>query len=434
MTLPLPGPSSEETHPPRIEVESLRARPVEQVQPEIPSILDIRVPRLDAPPVVHERFAPLEPSIRDPRAPGRRPAESVDPDAADQSRKVPADRSGERRTSGETRRGAGEAASSGPAARPSGISASSASGGASRGAASGEAGGAQGSDVSGFAGGRGGTQGSGYDGGVPGSPRAPAGPAATARAPPSRDPAGQQPEQEEPQNCPSDPAAPMVLVFDGSVSMGLPLDMPAEVEAELDRRIVEGDEAARLEYRRWLEYRPWLESGRPSRLGLAKEAVSKMLNEADQALRIGAVAFTACAEIADHEIVSVEERLSLESFITSVTPHRGGDTALAGGVSAALRMLGGGGERRRGRIIVLTDGKETCGGDVCALAGTIASRDPEIRIDIVDMSGHSDATCLAAATGGRILAYDRTQPESLHGLLSGAANRCKAAETKQGGP
>src|SRR3546814_3884473 len=53
-----------------------------------------------------------------------------------------------------------------------------------------------------------------------------------------------------------------------------------------------------------------------------------------------------------------------------------------------------------GRIAVITDGKDTCGPPPCEVIEVLRRRNPGVRVDVVDVSGRSDATCLALATGG----------------------------------
>src|SRR6185369_8935501 len=108
-----------------------------------------------------------------------------------------------------------------------------------------------------------------------------------------------------------------------------------------------------------------------------------------------------------HPLVSFPERTNVRAFIDNVTPHRGGDTALFGSVKAALEILAK--SDRRGRIVVVTDGEETCGGNMCALAESVAKDRPGTRIDVVDLSGQSDAGCLAEATGGVSVTYAQSR-------------------------
>jgi len=228
-----------------------------------------------------------------------------------------------------------------------------------------------------------------------------------------------------PEDCASDtPKDPVVLVFDGSVSMGLPVDMDVDLEAELDRRMAMGDNAARVEYRRWLA------TDKPKRIDVAKAAVSEMLSRSDPQLRIAAVSFTSCQDISSHRFVSVGDRTDVGSFVSAVTPKRGGDTALTASIGAALSLLRSNAPGGRGRVLVLTDGQETCGGNLCALARVTAREQPGARVDVVDLSGQSNASCITEATGGLMLNYTEARKSlSLSGLLVRAANQCQTGAT-----
>lgn len=299
-----------------------------------------------------------------------------------------------RRAAGAGDKGPGEDGASDPARRASGGAArgEAAAAGAGAGAAEGQRGAGAGSAVA-----------SAPPGGAPGQASAAA-------------------EAALPEECPAEaPKEPVVLVFDGSVSMGLPLDIPLDLETELDRRMDAGDNEARLEYRRWLAL------DTPKRIETAKAAVNVMLAEADPKLQIGAVAFTGCLEIATHPFVSLGGRAQLGAFIGGVTPHRGGATPLTASVRAALGLLAGSEGGGQARIVVMTDGQETCAGDLCALAADIAKGRPGVRVDVIDMSGRSNAACLAEATGGRTLNHAGVRGGiSLGSLLVRTANQCAA--------
>jgi Ca-activated chloride channel family protein len=94
-----------------------------------------------------------------------------------------------------------------------------------------------------------------------------------------------------------------------------------------------------------------------------------------------------------------------------------GETPLTDAVKAAADVLHY--RERPGEILLVTDGKETCGGDPCALAATLASEARDLTIHVIgfrvrgahfgfsgraleDYTGAvSDGVCLADATGGR---------------------------------
>lgn len=59
------------------------------------------------------------------------------------------------------------------------------------------------------------------------------------------------------------------------------------------------------------------------------------------------------------------------------------------------------------KIILITDGGENCGGNVCAYAKELASSHPEVHIDVVLVQGRfSGLNCVASQTGGKVYNLD----------------------------
>jgi hypothetical protein len=63
-----------------------------------------------------------------------------------------------------------------------------------------------------------------------------------------------------------------------------------------------------------------------------------------------------------------------------------------------------------GVIVVFSDGRDTCGGNVCAVAQRLHAARPGIKAHVIDVTGGlSDSTCLATITGGRIYSATSAQ-------------------------
>ena len=55
------------------------------------------------------------------------------------------------------------------------------------------------------------------------------------------------------------------------------------------------------------------------------------------------------------------------------------------------------------KIVLITDGVESCGGDPCAYAKNLVKKRRDIIVDVVLVSAYSDELkCLADTTGGRL--------------------------------
>jgi len=72
-----------------------------------------------------------------------------------------------------------------------------------------------------------------------------------------------------------------------------------------------------------------------------------------------------------------------QSIVNSLGFNAGGDTPLAFSMKKGADYLEKTGQGPRGVLIVLSDGKETCGGDPAAVAREISSRQMSIRIEVI---------------------------------------------------
>lgn len=181
-----------------------------------------------------------------------------------------------------------------------------------------------------------------------------------------------------------------MFLIDVSVSMGLPYQITLAEEDALDAATDRGDQQALARYRALLD-----DTG-PSRLDVSRNAFGAALDLVPAGVDVGVVAFLDCNDIHRFEPVGRSDHDALRSRVATLAWRRGGDTALSAGLAAAYRMMGG----RRGRIVVISDGKDTCGPPPCSAIAGLAAGNPGVRVDVVDVAGRSGEACLASATGG----------------------------------
>ena len=216
------------------------------------------------------------------------------------------------------------------------------------------------------------------------------------------DPPGKVEQTPSPQSAACvTPAAPrtkpsrVVVMLDTSGSMGLPPDAAMN---ELTDRVGQGDWLAVLEFKRLLFQTPrYL-----SRLGIAVTALQSLVDALPPERELGLVTSGRCEGPRQVGVFDAAHRLMLKQLADSIQPEEG--TPLAAGLVAAGAMLEG---EPSPLLVVITDGAETCGGDPCAEARALQSRMPELRINVVDLSGSNVAACLAQTTGGRVFAPDQ---------------------------
>ena len=209
-----------------------------------------------------------------------------------------------------------------------------------------------------------------------------------------------------------------MFILDGSVSMGLPLDVDADLEDELDEGIRRHDPEARREYRALLA-----EPG-PKRITRAREAFAAAASDLPSGIDLGLVVFQECRDIRKVGIFEAARRGAAIDYIRRMIPK--GRTPLADSLRRAAEMLGEG----KSSIVLLTDGREFCDGDPCAAAAEIQAAHPGTPIHIIDITGQAKAECVADVTGGR--SYKPEAADDLarvvRSAFRGADPQCVAAE------
>lgn len=234
------------------------------------------------------------------------------------------------------------------------------------------------------------------------------------RRPPAQPPSGRSAMGTPPPNCPAPPIGRSVFILDGSLSMGLPLWVGAELEDQLDAGILNKDASARRRYRELLA-----EPG-PKRITRAREAFAAAAQDLPTWVELGLVVFRECKDIRKVGVFPPEERSQAVKYVSSLIPR--GRTPIAQSLRAAAEMLGDG----PSSIILLTDGREFCNADPCAAAAEIHAKHPTTPISVIDISGQAKAECIASATGGRVYSPSATDDLArvLHAAFRGADPSC----------
>lgn len=241
---------------------------------------------------------------------------------------------------------------------------------------------------------------------------APTPPPAAASAPPQVKATAVKPPVARAADCPPPsvagrPRTEVMVVLDGSDSMNLPSGFTTAQEDELLRRARSGDRGAIL------DFRAMTRGPGQKRLDDAKQAASRIIPRLPGDVDIGYMVFDDCRSVQDHGFFGAGQRGELVGRIQS-TVARGG-TPLARAVHQAGARL----RSDDGVIIVFSDGKDSCGGNVCAVAQQLHAMRPKVKIHVIDLAGGtSEATCLAAITGGRV--YPATSAQAVTTALSQA--------------
>ena len=165
-----------------------------------------------------------------------------------------------------------------------------------------------------------------------------------------------------PQRRPDD-APEVVMVVDGSGSMGDPM------------------------------------AGAGSRLDAAKRSIGQFVDGLPNDVDVALIEFGACDRIDRDNFYSPPQRGILKQRVNGLQPMAG--TPLGLSVSRAGRIIS---SVRPGIIVVVSDGNDTCGGDPCAAARAIAANKPNVRINVIDIGDEpvDAAQCMAQSTGGHV--------------------------------
>jgi hypothetical protein len=221
-----------------------------------------------------------------------------------------------------------------------------------------------------------------------------------------------------PQCVGSPPMGRIVFVLDGTLSMGLPLDVDGALEDRLDDAISRHEAEARRQYRALLA-----EPG-PKRITRAREAFTAAVQDLPDWVDLGLVVFQECKDVRKIGTFEAARRGRAIDYIRSLIPH--GRTPIAAGLRHAADMLGDG----PSSIVLLTDGRESCSGDPCAVAAEIHRAHPDTPVHVVDITGQAKAECIAEITGGKTYtpAAADDLAEVLHNAFRGTDARCSRTE------
>ncbi|WP_371061506.1 VWA domain-containing protein [Rhodosalinus sp. 5P4] len=173
----------------------------------------------------------------------------------------------------------------------------------------------------------------------------------------------------------------------------------------------------------------WGQIDGTAKIEIARGAIGRMLADwpEDRALGLMAYGHRREGDCDDIETILSPgplDRTAVETALEDVTPR--GKTPVGASVRAAAGLVG-----QNGSVVVVTDGLENCGADLCALGEELAEAGAGftahvIGFDVDDAGGQ--LACLAEATGGRYI------PASDAASLTGALQQVSAPEPAPTGP
>lgn len=150
-------------------------------------------------------------------------------------------------------------------------------------------------------------------------------------------------------------------------------------------------------------------AGNETRIVAARRVVTAFLAEVAEGAPIGLTAYghrraRDCRDVENIRPPSPATRADLAALSATVAafPARG-ETPIAQTLIDSIPVFAG----RPGRILLVTDGREECGGDVCAAARRLAEAGVSLNVDIIGFgtgpAERSALQCITEITGGRFL-------------------------------
>ncbi len=162
--------------------------------------------------------------------------------------------------------------------------------------------------------------------------------------------------------------------------------------------------------------------GGPSRLEAAKRGVNSVVRSMPDDVDVGLVTLQRCPMATNEGFFSGAERGRLYARVDALTPMQG--TPLAQGILQAGEMVDG--VKAPAVMVVISDGDDSCGGNPCAAAERLKAEKPLLKINVVDILGNGAGSCVATATGGRVLkpgdglAFEKTIKEAAQDAIKPA--------------
>lgn len=225
-----------------------------------------------------------------------------------------------------------------------------------------------------------------------------------------------------PGSRPKELAPELVMVFDASRSMEFGIGV---TEQEID--MVMNAERFRLPpiMQEALRARHAPYRAEPLRITAAKRAALAVAQRAPSDANIGLVVAATCPAAETRGYYSPGQRGMLISQLKAVEPT--GGTPLADGIAKAGQMVDG--VNREALMLIISDGRESCNGDPCAVAQALARSKPHLRINVLDITGTGAGNCVAAATKGTVFTA-RSAGDVDEMMKAAAANAMAPANCK----
>lgn len=159
----------------------------------------------------------------------------------------------------------------------------------------------------------------------------------------------------------------------------------------------------------------------PTRLTVAKQAFSGMLEHLHSDVDTRLITFDGCYNQIDHGLYDDSKRALLKRRVHQL--EAGAGTPLASSLEAAASKVDG--RLRDALVVMFVDGEDGCGRNACAVSRSIAREQPRLRVNVVNISASELSNCIADNTGGRV--YTARDADQVTSMLREASQEVSAS-------
>ncbi len=147
-----------------------------------------------------------------------------------------------------------------------------------------------------------------------------------------------------------------------------------------------------------------------SRLESAKEAMARIVPTVSSVRPLGLVVYNGTMTHCDDVRLTVAPKLNSSSSILAALAKLvpSGATPLGQGVTIAANYFRD--RHEPATLVVVTDGQESCGANICAIASELAASPTRIQVHVIgyDLPDSQPLRCLAERTGGHYTDVETT--------------------------
>jgi len=138
----------------------------------------------------------------------------------------------------------------------------------------------------------------------------------------------------------------------------------------------------------------------PTRLTVAKQAFGAMIEQLHPDIDTRLITFQGCKGAVDQGLFQHDARQKLIAGVGQLSANAG--TPLAASLVQAASKVDG--RFKDALVVMFVDGEDGCDQNACEVSARIASQQPRLRVNVVNISDSSLSNCIAENTGGRVYA------------------------------